>query len=579
MAGAVAGLLVALVIPAALRRAAVLAPARRPLARVALLELAREPGPAAIAAAGLAVSVGLAGFAFAYRATLERSRSDQAGHRVPVTAVVSPGPSLRSPLAVSPLTAWAGLRGARDAAAVVRRDAFVIAGPTRDPVTAVGVPARLLGSLPTWRAADAQGDRGALARRLIAPPFDRPPGGVRLDSAGEGLVLPARADGDRVRVSALVRDRGGTLDRVVLGTAGAHTAPLHARLPARDRGGQLAGIVVEPDLGLLVTITHHIAEGGNGGTATGVLHLGRLRAGTTTLRLAGWQPHGPLRGRPRALHYHLEGPALLRPAQPSDRAPLPVLADPATAHDSAIANGVVLDILGVQVRARVVGVVRRLPTVPSGHGLVLADATALAGALDAQVPGNGEARELWLSARPGQTGELDAAVGAAARRHGLVLHTHAAAQRALAAEPIGREVLGALAAAAALAAALGLLGVAIALRRALRDGSGALLDLEAQGLGPAALRRGLRLRGAAIAVAGVLPGLVLAVALTSLVTGAVRAGAAGTPDPPLVSVVPWTDGALAALGLLIGAAVVGALAVAPSLREAVPRAAALTESA
>jgi hypothetical protein len=174
---------------------------------------------------------------------------------------------------------------------------------------------------------------------------------------------------------------------------------------------------------------------------------------------------------------------------------------------------------------------------------------------------------------------LGPAAAAAARDEALTLHTHAEALQEIRAEPVAREVLGALTATALLAAALALAGVAVAVRRALRDDAAALLDLEGQGVGPGELRAGLRLRGAAIAVAGVVAGLVLALALTGLVTSAVRAGAVGVPDPPLVTVVPWTVGALAALVLLAAAFVLGALAAAPALRERRPLASAAMEAA
>jgi DNA-directed RNA polymerase specialized sigma24 family protein len=570
IAGAAAGLLLALVLPALLRRVARAAPRRRPLARIALLELARRPGAATVAAAGLAVSTGLAGFAFAYRTTLDRSRSDQADHRVPLAATVLPGADFRSPLAVRPREAWQRLDGAAEAVPVLRRVAFLLAGPTRDPVALVALPSEALGTLPTWRAADAAGDHRALAHRLVRAPFDRAEAGIPLPPAARTVSLTARADGDNVDVVLLVRARAGTLERVELGQARRAGGALRVPLPARARGGVLLGLALSPDRGLIAVNGHQSAEGAGGNRALGVLRFGALHAGTATISLDEMRPHGAIGGRASALTYHLTGPAELRLPQPSDKAALPVLADPATAHDAALSEDVELDVLGVQVRAHVVGVVRRFPTVPSGHAVVLADGAALAGALDAQVPGSGEARELWLAAQPGQEHRLDAAVAGAARRTGLVVHTHAAVRRAIDAEPIAREVLGALAAAALLAAALALAGVAVAVRRALRDGSAALLDLEAQGLGPGELRGGLRLRGAAIAMAGVVPGMLLALALTRLVTGAVRAGAVGPPDPPLVTVVPWGTGALAAVVLLAAAVALGALAAAPALREPVP---------
>ncbi|MFL5844026.1 MAG: hypothetical protein ACJ762_04965, partial [Solirubrobacteraceae bacterium] len=575
LAAAAAGLLVALVLPALLRMVARVVPARRPAVRLGLLELARRPGPASIAAAGLVVSLGLCGFAFAYRSTLDRSRADQADQRVPLAATVLPGPDFRSPLAARAPAVWARLAGAAAAVPVLRRDANVLAGPTRDPVELVALPAGALAGLRAWRAGSG---RSALAGRLNAAPFDRPPAGARLPADAARVTLPARADGDRIDVALIVRGRGGRTVRVPLGMA-TRTTTLSAALPRAARGGLVTALALEPTASLLATTGHNAAEGGGGTRATGVLRLGPLRAGATTIDLARWRPREPLSGSAGAVAYHLTAPGMVRPDQPSDAAPLPLLADPATAADAAIAKDVDLDVLGVRLHARVVGVARRFPTVASGQPFVLADVTAVSAALDAQLPGSGEARELWLAARPGQDERLASAVTTAARASGLRARTHVAVRRALDAEPLSREVLGALTAAALLAAALSLAGVAVALRRALRDDAAALFDLEAQGLGPRALRAGLRVRGAIVAVVGVAGGCLLALALTGLVTGAVRAGATGAPDPPLVTVIPWATGGAGAALLLLAALGAGALAAAPALREDVPRPRSSAESA
>ena len=259
----------------------------------------------------------------------------------------------------------------------------------------------------------------------------------------------------------------------------------------------------------------------------------------------------------------------MRPPTPTDAAPLPVRID----ADTAAAIGFrrfTVDVVGVSLPVRVVGTVGRVPTIAAGDGVVLADSTALRDALDAASPGLGDQRELWL--RAPNPGRLDTVLAGVARRAGLTARTQAGVRAQIASEPLAREVLGALAAAALLAALLAVAGVAVTIRRALRDGADALSDLEAQGVGPAALRRGLRLRGAVVVVLGVVPGIVLAGALTLLVTGAVRAGTGGAPpDPPLVAVVDVGAGLAAAIALLIAAGLIAALVSAPTLREPVPR--------
>src|SRR5580704_13069444 len=76
------------------------------LARLAFVNLARSPGVQALAIAFIAVAVGLGGFALAYRSTLIRSAADQAADRVPLDALVSPGPDFRTPLELASLQRW-----------------------------------------------------------------------------------------------------------------------------------------------------------------------------------------------------------------------------------------------------------------------------------------------------------------------------------------------------------------------------------------------------------------------------------------------------------------------------------------
>jgi hypothetical protein len=110
----------------------------------------------------------------------------------------------------------------------------------------------------------------------------------------------------------------------------------------------------------------------------------------------------------------------------------------------------------------------------------------------------------------------------------------------------------------------------VLVRRALRDDADGLRDLEAQGVGPAALRSGLRLRALIVAVAGVLSGGALAAALVPLAAPAVRAAIGRAPDPAPATVVPGGIALVAALLLLAGAVLLGAAAAAPALREREP---------
>jgi hypothetical protein len=192
-------------------------------------------------------------------------------------------------------------------------------------------------------------------------------------------------------------------------------------------------------------------------------------------------------------------PGVLRPRQPSDSRPLPVLTDRATAAGAGTGGLLALTVDGEPVNARVVGTLRRFPTLAAdAPGFVVADAATLDGALDASLPGQGATDELWIStSRPGR---LHAALGRPPLDR-LSAGFRTAVQRSLRADPIARGVLGTLA------------------------------------------------------------GLALAGLLTRLVVGAVRAaGAVAVPDPPLVAVAPWAGLALLALAAIGASALVGGAA-------------------
>jgi hypothetical protein len=554
VAGIAAGLLVAVLAPAVLRVVARAAPRRRPYARLTLLELARDPGPAVIAIAGIAVAVGLGGFAVAYRATLHRSSDDQATQRVPLAATVVPGASLRSPLSARSPVFWERLPGVTAALPVVRRSANWVVGPDTEPVTILGLPAgRGLHPSPPRAAASSSG--------------------VRLPANARTLSVRARSTA-LLDVAAVVRAReGGTIVPVTLGTAGPAARMLRRALPAGARGGTVIALELTPPSSLLATSGHQLAEGGAGSdVTTGRATLSALQAGRSApVALGSWAGHGAARRAAGALRFSFGSDldAIVRPPTATDTTPLPVRVD----KDTAAAIGFrrfTVDVSGVSLPVMVVGTVGRVPTIPSGDSVVLADSTALRDALDATSPGLGDQRELWLRAPDPR--RLDRILPGVARRAGLDARTQAGVRARISSEPQAREMLGALAAAALLAALLAIAGVAVTIRRALRDRADALADLEAQGGGPAALRRGLRLRGAVVVVLGVVAGIVLSAGLTLLVTRAVRAGAGGAPpDPPLVAVVGYAVGLAAAVAVLVAAGLAAALVTATALREPVPR--------
>jgi hypothetical protein len=237
-------------------------------------------------------------------------------------------------------------------------------------------------------------------------------------------------------------------------------------------------------------------------------------------------------------------PGVLRPAQPTDTHPVPVLTDPQTAAAAAPGGRIALTVDGLPVVARVAGVLSRFPTLPSGSaGFIIADQATLAAALDAQLPGQGRADELWISTRDLPRLRAALASGALAQ---LDASFRADIDHQLQDAPVARGVLGTLIAATALSVLLAVLGVLTMLFGGTRD-ERLEADLEEQGIGPGGLRAELRVRLALVSVLGVIAGLGIAVLLTRLAIASVRAvGTVANPRPPVVTVVPWA--ALAAWG-------------------------------
>jgi hypothetical protein len=281
--------------------------------------------------------------------------------------------------------------------------------------------------------------------------------------------------------------------------------------------------------------------------------------------MSGWRGVGAASASSRAGSFRFQtsgAPGIVRPPQPSDERPVPVLVDPQTAAAAGRGGRIGLTVDGLPVRARVVGVVRRFPTlVPDAGGFVVADEATLASALDAQLPGQGRPDELWISSR--HLGRLRDAVRAGALSQ-LTASYRADVEAQLRAAPVANAVLGTLSAATVLAAVLALLGLLVSMRSSARE-ERVERDLEAQGIGPAGLRRELRVRLLFTAGLGVVVGVVVAVLLTRLAVATVRAaGTVAAPRPPLVTVEPW--GALALWAVVVlGVLAVGGMAATRSL--------------
>jgi hypothetical protein len=545
------------------------------LVRLSFVNLARDPGPAALAVSFIAVSIGLGGFALSYRATLVRGAADEAANAVPLDAIVSPGPDFATPLEVASLAHWRSLAGSGgDAWPVRRTDASYASGYGNATVPALGVPTAALTRLRGWREGDGPAPLASLAQRL------QPNGPVRTSGptlARGTTAIDLRASATTpVSVTAELREADGDVRQITLGTVARNNQLLTAHFRPLSSATELEGFELEEPVGLEATNGHQNAENVAAATqSSGSIVLGPLTSDGTTHELGAWRAVGaaarvgtvPGSSGRVALRFDDSGePGIVRPTQPTDTRAIPVLVDPSTAASADASGRLAMTIDGQPVTVRVVGVIKRFPTIPAGSsGFVIADEAALAGALDAQLPGQGRPDELWLSTR--SPGRITAALRSGPEAQ-LSSQFRAAIVRRLRAAPASRAVLGTLAGAAALAGALAIVGLLAALLGGARDRL-VERDLIEQGIGPRLLRRELALRLVLASMLGVGAGLVLAVLLTRLAVSAVRAaGTLAAPSPTLVTVAPAGQLALWAVGVL--AALVAAIAVASALMRRSP---------
>jgi hypothetical protein len=513
--------------------------------RLAALSVARNPGRAAVAVAFLVVSLGLALFAEAYRATLSRGQEDQAAYAVPVDAVVREDLTKLVPVAQAAPPSVPGTR----AIPVTRLSGNVRRLETSGGFTLLGIPANALPAL-RWRDDYASLSRAELEHRL-QPEGSVALAGARLPADARKLQLRARAKGDDLAVRAIVITPDGAARGIPLGTT---AAPHAGAIPVDARGGSLVALTFT----LLGTGLHGVPNGGVNAAAVaqGTLTLGRARVDGRPLAvdLTSWDGSGGITPEGKRVRYLVtsDNVARLRARQPTDDHPVPVAVSPSLA-DAAGPGGILpLEIGGTSIIGKVVATTKRLPTVAGD--VVLADGPTVSNALDAAAPGRGTANELWLEAA--DENRLDAALRAPPFT-ALAVTTHHAVLADLRSEPLARGTLITLAGAALAALGLALVGLLLGVVSDLRDERGELFDLEAQGAEPKTLRRHLRLRSGLVAgfglVGGVLTGAVLAALIVSLVTLTASAGAA---EPPLLLGVDW---AVLLLGLVVYAALAALL--------------------
>jgi hypothetical protein len=526
--------------------------------RLAAASLARNPGHAAIAATFLVASVGLALFALVYRSTLVQGQRDEAAFTVPASFVLTEDLTQLIPvLHGAPATAYPATPSR-----VLRLTGNVPSGAT---FTMLGLPTPRLADVGGWRTDFASLSLSQLGRRLT------PTSSMALRTqalpAGRHFTLPLTVRGDDIGVIAIFRSALDDYQPVSLGHSnGGKLVVLRGRIPFRH------ATLAQLQFTLTANNLHGSANGGIGiqPSAKGVATFGTPRVDGEPVpgglrRFAGT---GALSGTPPRVGYLItpDRAAVLRPSQPTDGRAIPVLATRAVAAEAG-PNGIIpLQVEGEQVAARVVGVIRRFPSIVGDA--VIADRQTMSTLFDTRSPGLGTTDELWLDVPPGRDA---ATAGRLARAPftALTVTSRADTLRTLRADPLARGALLTLAGTAAVALLLALVGLVLAIVSDVRDDRGELFDLEAQGAAPSTIRAHLRLRALMIAVFGIGGGIVLGAILSALVISLVSVtAAAAEPEPPLQLAVDWEVLALAAVAYVLLAALL--VTAATSLRGRAP---------
>ena len=482
----------------------------RPRLRIALLSLARAPGEVALAVVFFVISIGIAVFALAYRATLVQGERDQARFAVPAPYV------LEEDLAklVTIQQAAPRLAGTR-----VLRDDGTIAGG-RD-FTLLALPANAVPRIDGWRGDFAASSRTQLAALL------RPRSSMRLNGVPAPQTFRFAIKGDQVGVTLVVQNPAGDFTLVDLGQHGSGTYERRTHL----RAGKLVAIKLS-----FPTIAAYVA--GHKEAETGQV-VADASVGTFTVA-EHWLGSGGIRvDAPGTYHYVVNRAAdtLIRPAQPADGLLVPVVASPALGKVGATVG---LRVSDAVIPATIVAHARYFPS--TDGDFVIADLPTWLAAANGAEPGVAAPSEIWTDRRPPPSP--------------LQVTSQRAQERLLEDDPIARGATALLAVVAAVAL---LLAVAGLLLTVLGDRTGeraSLRDLEVQGATPAELRRHLRLRAAAVGGLGVAGGLgagavvgALVVAIVTVTAGAQQA------MPPLVLQFDWP-----LVGLVLGALVVVAAA-------------------
>ena len=502
-----------------------------PSLRLALLSLARSPGSVLLSAIFFVLSVGVALFAFSYRATLERGEVEQARYAVPAQFVLQE--DLNKLVTVQQAAPHLGTP-------VLRDSGFITANRGID-FTLLALPASAVPSVDGWRS-DFSSQSPRQLSRLLAPPVTPRLRGFELPDATT-FTLPLTITGDRVGVQLNVLDRRGDFTLLGLGELGRGAHAPTVKLPPEARGGR----VIAMRLSFPQTAAF-VAGHRESGTS---LSVNDASVGTLRLdrRFAGWGGLNGARVRGTTVRYVVNRAAdsIVRPPEPLEGVAVPVVVSPALARAAGAGGTLPLHVEDETIQGRVVAVARHFPSVDGD--LVVADLPTWLEAANTIEPGTATASEAWLH------------TPAPPHVPSLAVQSQRATLAGLRGDPLARGSLALLLAAAVVGLVLAVVGVLLGVVGDRRDESGELFDLSGQGVTPAGLRGHLVMRAIAVAAVGVAGGIAAGAVVSALVVSvvAVTAGA-GAPLPPLALAFDWPVVAVALACLAIASSAAASLA-------------------
>lgn len=495
-----------------------------PTIRVALLSLARAPGEVALTVVFFVLSIGIAVFAIAYRATLVQGERDQARFAVPAPYVLTE--DLAKLVTVQQALPGGG-------GTPVLRDSGYVSGTNGADFTLLALPHAALATIDGWRpdfSSSSPDELAALLRPTATPRLRT----IRRLGPAATATFPFTTTGDKVGVSVVVANARGDFTTFLLGEHGPGSHAPSVRVPPQARRGRVVAFrVTFPTIASFVA-AHRSAE----------TSLGVNDASTGTIRFAGWP------GTHRFVVNNASD-AVLLPREPLEGQLVPVVVSPAIARAAGPSGIVPLHVENELISGRVVATTRYFPSVDGD--VVVADLPTWLAAANTLDPGTATPSELWRTTPPPEHVPLDVA-------------SQRARGQELSSDPLARGSTALLLSTAVVGLLLAAVGLVLTVLGDLRDERGALFDLSAQGATPADLRRHVLVRAAVVGGVGLAAGIAAGAVVAALVVAVVTVSAgAENALPPLLLSFDWPL-AVVALGSLVVAAAAAAAVSARRLR-------------